>query len=168
VAISVAVLTIGQTRRYCDPGQLRGAVIAGAAAVAVAILTVRILRRSYGWSRLHEVRAVAPLIAVVAFGEELLFRGVLLRLIAGSWGMVVAIGASSVMFGAAHHSRARPYDALVHVFTGMSFGVVAWISGGWLASAAVHLVYNCVAFEWRPAKYVNQRAGRMIAPQALP
>jgi membrane protease YdiL (CAAX protease family) len=167
-AITLAVLTVGPSRKYCEPGQLRSAAIAGAAALAAAALAVSVLRRSYGWTRAGDLAGVWASIAIVAFGEELLFRGLSLRLVASWWGIGSAIVVTSLLFGAGHWTRSRPRDGLVHVFTGLVFGVVAWLSGGWLASAAVHLVYNFVAFDWRPAKYVNQAAARMIAPQALP
>jgi uncharacterized protein len=57
-----------------------------------------------------------------ALGEELLFRGFLLRLLASRWPGAIAVGVSAVLFGVAHLD-------LVH-------GVAAALLGGYLGAVA--------------------------------
>lgn len=154
-AITLVALALPWTRQYCDTGDLAVVAAVAAAAVAAAALLVLVLRRSRGWVRRHALADVAvcwPLLTVGAVGEEVLFRGVLLRLVASWWGAWSAVLLSAAVFGAAHRPNRRSRDAVVHVFTGLVLGTIAWLTAGWLAGAAVHVAYNCVAFEWGPAR----------------
>jgi membrane protease YdiL (CAAX protease family) len=83
----------------------------------------------------------------------------MLRVLASTWGVWPGILFASAAFGAAHRRPGRTRDIVIHVFTGLILGVLAWLTGGWLASAAAHAAYNCVVVEWRPQAMITREPG---------
>ena len=159
-SITLVALVVPWSGAYARPGRLADVAVAGAVAVGLGALLVAEVRRR-GWVRRHPLAELAvhwPLLAVGACGEEVLFRGVLLQLTASAWGPWAGILVSSAAFGLAHLPRGRARDARIHVLTGLILGVLAWLTGGWLAGAAVHIVYNCVVSEWVPAAPRSDRS----------
>ena len=88
---------------------------------------------------------LALLAAGAGLGEEALFRGVLLPLASGSVGAPVALGATSLLFGALH--AATPLYFLWATAAGALFGCEWFATGGSLsACAATHALYDYIAF----------------------
>jgi len=81
--------------------------------------------------------AIAPAIA-----EELLFRGLLLRLFIHYWGLIVAVPLSAALFGAAHMDLAQGLAAMV---LGLYLASVVIVTGGLRTAIACHLVNNAAA-----------------------
>lgn len=153
VTITVVVLSLPSSRRYGGVGQLPGVSAVTAAVALTGGLTVMMLRRHRGWVRHHlgtELTVAWLMLMTVACGEEVVFRGLTLRAIASSLGMAAALMLSSVAFGFAHFRRGRSGDALIHTVTGLAFGAIAWVTSGWLASAALHTAYNWIVYGWGP------------------
>lgn len=161
--IGFVALVAPWSRQHCDPGYPPAVAVTAVIAVLAAVMLVTVLRRAHGWVPRHTLRDIAgyrALLAVAACGEEVLFRGIVLGLV-GSWrGALVGVLVSSLVFGLAHWPRRRSRDAVIHMMTGVVFGTIAWLSGGWLASAIVHVTYNCVAFAWVPGPVEDIAPGR--------
>jgi membrane protease YdiL (CAAX protease family) len=162
-AVGATALTLPWTRKYCVVGRLGDTAAACATTVTAGWLAVVMLRRSPGWSRMRTSARSAdywPLLVIGACGEELLFRGLLLRAVTATWGAWPGILLAAGAFGVAHRRRGRSRDVAIHAFTGLILGALAWVTGGWLASAAAHATYNCVVVQWR-------RTPAAGAPRAL-
>jgi membrane protease YdiL (CAAX protease family) len=84
--------------------QLARGVGLGIGLFAVTILLIFICNgyRVHGWGSFGDMIATFGLMAGVATVEELLFRGVLLRIVEEWAGTVIALAISSVLFGALH------------------------------------------------------------------
>jgi membrane protease YdiL (CAAX protease family) len=142
--IAVAGAAILPGRSVADRLGLGGGRL-GAGRIAIALLGFlalsHALHSAVVWLELLEgttlaeidevVREASPAHPVLVFlavgiapalGEELLFRGLLLRLLAARWPGAVAVLGSAALFGAAHLD-------LVH-------GVAAFLLGGYLAAIA--------------------------------
>lgn len=87
---------------------------------------------------------------VVAFGEELFFRGVIERALLKRWrSPVLAVGISAVLFGSAHlwfHEFPNWRRAVVVVVLGLVCGVAYWRSGSVRTSMVTHAF---VVATWR-------------------
>jgi membrane protease YdiL (CAAX protease family) len=88
------------------------------------------------------VARAAWLAAGAAF-EELLWRGVVLAILASWTGAATALVASTAGFALAHRSR-HGRRAWIHLVTGSAFGGAFVCAGLWAAIAA-HAVYNLLA-----------------------
>lgn len=86
---------------------------------------------------------VAVLVAVTAgVGEEILFRGVLLRLMRDSWW---GVGVQAVLFGFAHAGYGTLTQVLAPLAIGVLFGVVVkWRRSLWVVIIA-HTLYDLMA-----------------------
>ncbi|HWE54979.1 MAG TPA: type II CAAX endopeptidase family protein [Acidimicrobiales bacterium] len=108
--------------------------------------------RQLGQPTVHEVGAahtnlsVALLYLFVAVGapivEELYFRGLLLRALAGWTNPVAAVIVSGLLFGLAHFEKLQ-FAGLAAI--GIIFGVLAWRTGRLAPSIAAHVTFNAVA-----------------------
>ena len=89
---------------------------------------------------------VALLVAVVVVGapvvEELFFRGLLLRALAGRIGRPGAVGVSAVLFGLVHF---EPLQLPVLVLFGVVLGLLAVRTGRLGPSICAHAAFNAVA-----------------------
>jgi membrane protease YdiL (CAAX protease family) len=87
---------------------------------------------------------------VVALGEEVLFRGVMLEHLRGAWGTVPALLASSVLFGAAHlwYGRGFPNWKMVALASvaGVFYGQAYLSARGVRAAMVTHAM---VVTTWR-------------------
>ena len=94
----------------------------------------------------HTTVAVAVLLVFLAVGapvvEELYFRGLLLRSLAGWTNPVIGVVVSGLLFGLAHF---QPLQFAGLAVVGMVFGVMAWRSGRLGPSIAAHLTFNAAA-----------------------
>ena len=73
--------------------------------------------------------------------EEALWRAVLLGFLIGPFGRLAAVGATTILFAAAHVRR-QGRGAAAHLATGTAFGVVYVVTGRFVAAVAAHAVYN--------------------------
>ena len=94
----------------------------------------------------HTTLAVAVLIVFLAVGaplvEELYFRGLLLRSLAGWTNPVVGVVVSGLLFGLAHF---EPLQFAGLAAVGVVFGVMAWRTGRLAPSISAHLTFNAAA-----------------------
>lgn len=86
--------------------------------------------------------AAAGLVIAPAIGEELLFRGLLLRGLLPRVGPASAILVSSILFGAAHID---PGQVIATSLLGVYLGVLAFASGSTRGAIACHMLNNAVA-----------------------
>lgn len=94
----------------------------------------------------HTPAALVVLLLFLAVGaplvEELYFRGLLLRSLAGWTNPVVGVVGSGLLFGLAHF---EPLQFAGLAVVGMVFGVLAWRSGRLGPSIAAHSTFNAAA-----------------------
>jgi len=141
------------------------ALAAGSAVVAVVRSRPRLGarladQRIRAMSRTEFRRHVLVRIPVlVALPEEILFRGVVWAVLAGTGGDLVAHVGSSIAFGLAHvsgasaqarregHGTARwvAVTVLVTTLAGLALGALRWSTGGIGASVGVHAAVNATA-----------------------
>ncbi|WP_301925325.1 CPBP family intramembrane glutamic endopeptidase [Corynebacterium glaucum] len=90
----------------------------------------------------------AILICVLGpLGEELFFRGFLLRFFGRWWGIVSSIVVSSLIFGAVHMSGLSAAEfifVIPHICAGIGFAIAAW-RGGIVLSFILHAWVNTMA-----------------------
>ncbi|HEY4031368.1 MAG TPA: CPBP family intramembrane glutamic endopeptidase [Caulobacteraceae bacterium] len=94
--------------------------------------------------RLSGMAIGAVIIIFQAYGEELFFRGWLQPVLATRWGPWIGLGASSILFAAAH-TLGRPISPVAvanDALAGMVFGLLAFRSGGLAAPFAAHFGWN--------------------------
>jgi len=145
---------LGLKPGHIGPGRL--AVVA-LGTVGLSHLCGEVLRRTSLWHEsvlqhaeatltgLHGnelMLAAAGLVIAPAIGEELLFRGLLLRGLLPRVGPAAAILASSILFGAAHLD---PGQAIATSLLGVYLGVLAFASGSTRGAIACHMLNNAVA-----------------------
>lgn len=97
------------------------------------------------WDHRWAGAAIAAILALFQVsGEELFFRGWLQPLLGARWGAWVGLGATSVLFGAAH-AVTGPISVLAvinDVLAGAVFGLLALRSGGLWAPILAHWGWN--------------------------
>ena len=74
------------------------------------------------------------------FGEEMLFRGILQYELGSRFGQVVAVGLSSIIFGALH--AVTPLYAALATIASVYFGGVYLVTGNLAVAIACHAVYD--------------------------
>lgn len=84
------------------------------------------------------------LIGAKAFGEELLFRGLLQPLLCRAWGATIGIAVAALAFTVIHviGGWRDPVSLLNITLAGGWFGLLAWRTGGVLAPTLAHAGYN--------------------------
>jgi len=95
--------------------------------------------------------ALLLLAAAAGAGEEALFRGWLQPWLAGHWGIALSLVTTSLAFGLAHPMT--PAYAVYAAALGFALGALRIHSGGWLAPALAHGLYDFFALYW----YLAQR-----------
>lgn len=130
------------------PGLTIAALPAGIVALAVAIglaaaagVTKQGARPDVSWGLFL---GGSLLIGAKAFGEELLFRGLLQPLLCRAWGAIAGIVAAALAFMAIHviGGWRDPVSLLNITLGGAWFGLLAWRTGGILAPTLAHGGYN--------------------------
>lgn len=150
--------------RLQDPrrGALRG--ILWFFAVLAALMVLGYLLELFGVPQDNPVKdqltsvMTVPLALAVAVaagvGEEVLFRGLLLRGLEGVGARMglarvptqaFAVGVSSVLFGLAHASYGTPLQVLVPIGLGVLFGVLVVRGGSLWTVIVAHFLYDVVA-----------------------
>jgi hypothetical protein len=95
-------------------------------------------------SHLAKVFAIA---VVTPIGEEIIFRGIVLRWLRRSYGRLAAVAVSSLLFAAAHLS-VRMF--LTVLLLGIAFGWIADRARSVLPTIGAHAAYNAVPFLFPP------------------
>ena len=123
-------------------------LLIGLVIVAVPVFILQVVL--YGKTGVNQFTLIGLIFCTVlgpiqCIAEEYLFRGLFLQGI-GSWLRipVAAIVIQSIIFAAMH-----PYNIIGVIdvlFTGIIFGLVAWISHGIEASSALHICNNMAVF----------------------
>lgn len=123
-------------------------LLIGLVIVAVPVFIVQVVL--YGKSGVNQFTLIGLIFCTIlgpiqCIAEEYLFRGLFLQSI-GSWLRIpiAAIVIQSIIFAAMH-----PYNIIGVIdvlFTGIIFGLVAWISHGIEASSALHICNNMAVF----------------------
>lgn len=128
-----------------------------AAATAGVLLTYQQMARpnlTVLANRLPATMLGSVLLAGVVFSvanavwEELVFRGVLFEATAADWGMVGAIGATTVLFGIGHLNGypPGPLGAVLAGVFGLTLGLLRWWCGGLRLAVACHVVADAIIF----------------------
>jgi membrane protease YdiL (CAAX protease family) len=80
--------------------------------------------------------------------EELIFRGVLYDAVSAEWGVAVAIGVTSGLFGLVHmHGYPPgPIGAALAGLLGLGLGLIRWWTGGLGLAIACHIVADAIIF----------------------
>ncbi|PKI91705.1 CPBP family intramembrane metalloprotease domain-containing protein [Actinomycetales bacterium SN12] len=139
-----------EVTEFTQPGGARHvlwgiALGTGLAGATIGILALLGAYRITGWGSITGALAVAGMMSAVAVAEEVFFRGVAFRLLNGRWGAVVALVASSALFGLLHllNPGASLAGALaIATEAGLLLGAAYLLTGSlWLASG-VHFGWN--------------------------
>lgn len=156
LAASLMVARVQRINLFPPPSLNGGAVVAGLAAYALAVVYMR-----PRWRRAVELRArVVHLfmpsnaterawwIAVsllAGFGEEVTWRGVQVALVGAlTGGYWVAALLCSVSFGLAHLVQGWASAAVIDVFA-LGFHLLVWLDGSLYVAIAVHVAYDLTA-----------------------
>lgn len=85
-------------------------------------------------------------LAPAAMGEELLMRGYLFAALRDSWGGLVALGVTSIFFGALHLENvgATVQSVTLVTLAGVFLGGIVLVTGSLWAAWAAHLAWNFV------------------------
>jgi uncharacterized protein len=137
-------ISVGDAGRRLVPG-----IAIGAAAFGLVMLIIRLLG---GWQSQSDgswlgLASTAGIMACVAVNEELVFRGVLVRIVAERFGGWVSLLLSSVLFGAIH--LANPAATLwgafsISVTAGLLFGAAYLAFRSLWLVIGIHFGWNVV------------------------
>ncbi|PJI86604.1 CPBP family intramembrane glutamic endopeptidase [Luteimicrobium subarcticum] len=125
---------------------LRG--VSGGCTLATVMIGGLALAGGYritGWGSVGGAVAVVGTMCAVAVTEEVLFRGVVLRLLQERWGTVVALATSAVLFGGIHllNPGATLAGAVaVAIEAGLMLGAAYVASGNLWLPIGLHLGWN--------------------------
>jgi uncharacterized protein len=94
-----AAVELAGVRRYLPPGALAGAGLIAASIAGIALLGGYSV---VGWGSFGGFLATLGMMSAVAVCEEIVFRGVVFRLVEEKIGTYGALGVSAVLFGVVH------------------------------------------------------------------
>ncbi|WP_159451371.1 CPBP family intramembrane glutamic endopeptidase [Demequina sp. NBRC 110054] len=117
-------------------------------APSLAIVVVAIALADYGRiseAGLSAFAALALGTLFIAFGEELMFRGVLVHFLRARWGELTVMLVSSAVFGLAHF-LAGPVQIVFSFLLGIVLYTARRVSGGLILPIAVHLLWDLSVF----------------------
>lgn len=146
VAVTVLAIAVAPPVEPLDPtlhGLANGIVFGCVAGGACFAVLARRRIRAAAVAALSRRRLAARSLVLTAKStqEEALWRAVLLGFLIDPFGRLVAVGATTVLFAAAHvHRQGRA--AAAHLATGAAFGVVYIVTGRLVAAVAAHATYN--------------------------
>jgi membrane protease YdiL (CAAX protease family) len=129
------------------PGELLlglaiGIVLAGAAMGIIALFGGF---QIVGWGSVSGALTIAGTMMTVAVAEEVLFRGVIFRLVEGRFGTIIALVVSALLFGLIHlvNPGATLWGALaVAIEAGLMLGAAFVATGSLWLPIGVHLAWN--------------------------
>lgn len=115
------------------------------AAVTIGLLALFGGYRITGWGSITGALAVVGTMCAVAVAEEVFFRGIVFRLLRGRWGVIVALIASSAIFGLLHliNPGASVNGALaVAIEAGLMLGAAYLLTGSLWLAIGLHFGWN--------------------------
>ena len=141
---------LGLTRRPSDVRTAATGVVFGAAMLLTPALLGRV---TGGFTQDQAFFSVAgwltalALLALLAFGEEVLFRGILMHLARHRLGDRGALALTTLLFAALHGGNpgASPAGAFGVLLAGLLLGLAALRTGGLVLPTAIHLGWNAAA-----------------------
>lgn len=98
-----------------------------------------------GWGSIAGALAVAGTMCAIAVSEEVLFRGVVFRLVGGRWGAGPALGVSAILFGLVHlvNPGASLWGAVaVAIEAGLMLGAAYLATGSLWLAFGLHFGWN--------------------------
>jgi membrane protease YdiL (CAAX protease family) len=136
--------SVSNAARWFVPGAVLGSLAFG-----LVMLGIRLLG---GWDSqtrgsVEGLAITAGIMACVAVNEEIVFRGVLTRILAERFGGWVALVVSSLLFGAMHliNSDVTVWGALSIVLTGgLLFGILYLVTRSLWLTIGFHFAWNTV------------------------
>ena len=93
--------------------------------------------------------SVASMIFVILFqsvGEEIFFRGFLMKKLEGLSGKTTAILSTAILFGVAHMSYGKIYPVLMPIFMGIILGLIVYKTNNLMSAIVAHLLFNLTSF----------------------
>ena len=135
-------LAAPSTPRRVLTGTAIGALLS---AVTIGLLALFGGYQITGWGSLSGALTVAAMMAAVAVAEEVLFRGVILRLVQQRGGTWIALAVSSVLFGLVHllNPAATLWGALAIVIeAGLMLGAAYLATGSLWLAIGLHFGWN--------------------------
>ena len=131
-------------------GAARGVLIGGAVGFLLAAATTGAIALLGGyqitaWGSLAGALTVIGMMCAIAVAEEVLFRGVIFRLIEQRWGTWLALAVSAALFGLVHlvNPGATLWGAIaVAVEAGLMLGAAYVVTGSLWLPIGLHLGWN--------------------------
>ncbi|MFD5224508.1 CPBP family intramembrane glutamic endopeptidase [Microbacterium sp. NPDC058342] len=158
LAVAIAALHVWVGRRierrrvadFAPKGAGRHLLVGIGVGLALSAVTIGILAlfgayRITGWGSLAGALAVVGTMCAIAVSEEVLFRGVLFRLIQGRWGAGAALGASAIIFGLMHllNPGASVWGAItIAIEAGLMLGAAYLVTGSLWLAIGLHFGWN--------------------------
>lgn len=139
IVVAPSVEPLDPTLHGLANGVVFGCVVGGA--IFVVLSRRRIPAAAVAALPRRRLVARSVVLTAKSAQEEALWRAVLLGFLIGPFGRLLAIGATTALFAAAHVHRQRR-SAAAHLVTGSAFGVVYVVTGRFLAAVAAHATYN--------------------------
>lgn len=115
------------------------------AAITIAVLAAFGGYEITGWGSLSGALSVIGMMCTIAVAEEVLFRGVIFRLVQGRWGSWMALGVSAVLFGLVHlvNPGATVWGAIaIAIEAGLMLGAAYAVTGSLWLPIGLHLGWN--------------------------
>jgi membrane protease YdiL (CAAX protease family) len=149
-AIAVRTLerrTVAELAASKAPVRLLGGLAIGTALACATIGIIAMLGgfQVTGWGSVSGALTIAGTMMTVAVAEEVLFRGVVFRLVEGRFGTVIALVVSALLFGLIHlvNPGATLWGALaVAIEAGLMLGAAFAATGSLWVPIGVHLAWN--------------------------
>ena len=117
----------------------------GLAVATIGILAIFGAYRITGWGSIAGVLTVVGMMSAVAVAEEIFFRGVVFRLLNDRCGALIALAASSALFGLLHllNPSASIGGALaITIEAGLMLGAAYLLTGSLWLAIGVHFGWN--------------------------
>ncbi|KAA9130219.1 CPBP family intramembrane glutamic endopeptidase [Microbacterium caowuchunii] len=98
-----------------------------------------------GWGSVTAALTIVGIMSAVAVSEEVLFRGIIFRLIQHRWGTWLALGGSAVLFGLVHliNPGATLWGAVaIAIEAGLLLGAAYTVTGSLWFPIGLHLGWN--------------------------
>jgi membrane protease YdiL (CAAX protease family) len=93
--------------------------------------------------------SIASMIFVILFqsvGEEIFFRGFLMKKLEGLSGKNTAILSTAILFGVAHMSYGKIYPVIMPIFMGIILGLIVYKTNNLMSAIVAHLLFNLTSF----------------------
>jgi membrane protease YdiL (CAAX protease family) len=117
------------------------------ACTAIGVITLLGGYRIDGWGSVEGALTIVGTMMTVAVAEEVLFRGVVFRLLEGRFGTVVALAVSAALFGLIHlvNPGATLWGAIaVAIEAGLMLGAAFVATGSLWLPIGAHLAWNAM------------------------